>query len=151
MYMKRQTVKSARWQESLRSWINSPVRSCVRAGTPGLSDSCDPTGRSPPGSSARGILQARIVKWIAIFFSKGSSRPKDRSHISYISCVGRKVLYHCRHLGSQWGGNTGQPNLTDLLKCWLSWLGKWLSFPHSRIWVFSDTAFKTLMNIPLMV
>ena len=61
---------------------------------------CDPMDTSPPGSSVRGILQARILEWVAIPFSRGSSRPRDGTRVSYVSCVGRRVLYHCRHLGS---------------------------------------------------
>ena len=38
---------------------------------------CDPMGCSPPGSSVCGILQARILQWVAIPFSRGSSRPRD--------------------------------------------------------------------------
>ena len=37
----------------------------------------DPTGCSPPGSSVHGILQARILEWVAISFSRGSSQPRD--------------------------------------------------------------------------
>ena len=37
---------------------------------------CDPMDRNPPGSSVHGILQARILKWVAISFSRGSSRPR---------------------------------------------------------------------------
>ena len=39
---------------------------------------------SPPGSSDHGILQARILEWIAINFSRGSSRPRDWAQVSYI-------------------------------------------------------------------
>ena len=38
---------------------------------------CDPMHHSPPGSSVRGILQARILEWIAIPFSRRSSQPRD--------------------------------------------------------------------------
>ena len=38
---------------------------------------CDPMGCSLPGSSVRGIFQARILEWVAISFSRGSSRPGD--------------------------------------------------------------------------
>ena len=55
---------------------------------------------SLPDSSVCGIFQARILQWVGISFSGGSSRPKDRTHISYISCFGRRVLYHECHLGS---------------------------------------------------
>ena len=42
---------------------------------------------SPPGSSVRGIFQARILEWVAISSSRGSSRPKDQTHISCVSCL----------------------------------------------------------------
>ena len=42
----------------------------------------DPMDRSPPGSSVSGILQARILEWVAIPFSRGSSQPRGWIHIS---------------------------------------------------------------------
>ena len=47
---------------------------------------CDLMDCSPPGFSVHGILQARILEWVAMTFSKGSSWPRDWTHISYISC-----------------------------------------------------------------
>ena len=38
---------------------------------------CQPTDCSPPGSSVHGILQAGTLEWVAISFSRGSSRPRD--------------------------------------------------------------------------
>ena len=52
---------------------------------------CNPMTCSPPGSSVHGISQARILEWVAISFSRGSSPPRDRTHVSYI---GRQILYH---------------------------------------------------------
>ena len=46
---------------------------------------CDPVDCSPPGSSVRGILQARILEWVAISFSRGSSQPRDRTWVCYIA------------------------------------------------------------------
>ena len=46
---------------------------------------CDPMDCSSPGSSVHGILQARILEWIAIPLSWGSSWPRDQTWISYIS------------------------------------------------------------------
>ena len=40
------------------------------------------------------ILQARIWEPVAISFTRGSSQPRDRIHVSHISCIGRQVLYH---------------------------------------------------------
>ena len=44
-----------------------------------VSDSCDPMDCSPPGSSVHGIIQARILEWVAISSSRGSSQPKDQT------------------------------------------------------------------------
>ena len=55
---------------------------------------------SPPGSSAHGILQARILKWVVNSFSRGSSWPRDWTCISCISCIGKRIHYHTHHLGS---------------------------------------------------
>ena len=48
---------------------------------------CDPMDCSPPGSSVHGILQARILEWVAMSSSRGSSRPRDRTCISCGSCL----------------------------------------------------------------
>ena len=53
---------------------------------------CDPMDCSPPGSSVHGILQARILEWVAVSFSRGSSQLRDRTRISYfLHC--RRILY----------------------------------------------------------
>ena len=44
---------------------------------------CDPMDCSPPGSSIHGILQARVLEWVAISFSRGSSQPMDRTPVSH--------------------------------------------------------------------
>ena len=46
---------------------------------------CDPMDCSLPGSSIQGILQARILEWVAISFSRGSSQPRDQTQVS---CIG---------------------------------------------------------------
>ena len=45
---------------------------------------CDPMDCSPPGSSDHGILPARILEWVAMSFSRGSSQPRDRTQVSRI-------------------------------------------------------------------
>ena len=62
---------------------------CVRV----LTQSCPtlrPHSCSPPGSSVRGILQARILGWVAMPSSRRSSRPKDRTFIFSDSCIAGK-------------------------------------------------------------
>ena len=46
---------------------------------------CDPMDCSPPGSSVHGILQARILEWVAISFSRRSSQPRDQTQVSHIA------------------------------------------------------------------
>ena len=41
-----------------------------------------------------GILQARILEWVAMPSSRGSSQPRDWTHISYVSCIDSLILYH---------------------------------------------------------
>ena len=55
---------------------------------------CDPM--NPPGPSVHGILQARILEWVAIAISssRGCSRFRDRTHVSCVSYIGRQILYH---------------------------------------------------------
>ena len=63
-----------------------------------LSDSVTPwtvACQAPP--AFHGLFQARILEWVAIFFSRGSSQPRDRTQVSHI--VGR-CFYHLSHQGS---------------------------------------------------
>ena len=61
---------------------------------------CDPMERKLSGSSVHGILQARTLECVAMPSSRGSSWPRDQTHISYVSCTGKRLPYHHCHLGS---------------------------------------------------
>ena len=50
---------------------------------------CNPMECSLPDSSILGIFQARILEWVAIFYCRGSSWPRDGTCVSYVSCIGR--------------------------------------------------------------
>ena len=50
---------------------------------------CAPMDFKLPGSSDHGILQARVLKWVAISFSRRSSRPRDQTQVS---CIAGKFL-----------------------------------------------------------
>ena len=52
---------------------------------------CEPRDFIPPGSSVNGILQARILEWVAISTSRGFSWPRDWN---CVSCIGMWILYH---------------------------------------------------------
>ena len=64
-------------------WLCLVTQSC--------STLCNTMDCSPPGSSVHGVLQARLLEWVAISLSRGSSRPRDWTHVS---CSGRCILYH---------------------------------------------------------
>ena len=69
----------SRWH----SWWVSVTQSCP---TP-----CDPMDYSPsrlPCCTVHGIFQARILEWVAVTFSRGSSQPRDWTCISRVSCIG---------------------------------------------------------------
>ena len=60
----------------------------------GLSCFSNPMDCRLSSSSVHGLFQARIPEWVAIFSSKESSRPRDRTCVSDISCLGRQILDH---------------------------------------------------------
>ena len=83
---------------------------------------CCPKDHSPPGSPVHGILQARILEQVAMNSSRGSSQPRDWTHFSYVSFIGRWVLYHQHHLGSPRLKLTSSITLTKLVNlCALKW------------------------------
>ena len=60
---------------------------------------CDPIDCSPPGSSVQRISQVRILKRVAISFSRGSSQPRDWTHIS---SIGRSTFFFFYHWEAFW-------------------------------------------------
>ena len=53
---------------------------------------CYPMNWCPSGSSLHGVLQTRILEWVAMPSSRGSFWPRNQTYISYVSCTGRWVL-----------------------------------------------------------
>ena len=58
----------------------------------------DPVSCSLLGSSAHGIFQARILErlatGVATSYSRGSSQLRDQPHVTHVSCINRRILYH---------------------------------------------------------
>ena len=80
------------WQNSMYIHGKNSHRSLFRGNvcvyalvTQSCSTLCDPMDCRPPSFSVHGILQARILEWIAIPFFRGSSQPKDWTQISCIA------------------------------------------------------------------
>ena len=97
--------------ENTQDW--SPLEWTVSQSCPTL---CNPTDCSLLGSSVHGILQARILEWIAISSSRGSSWPRDRTHLSCASCISRQILYHWATWEAAWVAHK-----TVTQKMWLKW------------------------------
>ena len=76
---------------------------------------CDPVDCSPPGSSIHGILQASILEWDAISFSRGSSQLRDRTQVSHTAgrhfnlCATREAPFFSTSLLFQSPGETMTP------------------------------------------
>ena len=82
--------------------------------------------------SDHGTLQARILEWVAMSSSRGSSWPRDWTHVSSVSCIGCCVLYHQCHLGSR-------TKWLQLCECAM------LSYPQA----FEHAAASFCLNLPL--
>ena len=71
------------------SHLGSPIESHIAQSCPTL---CNPMDCRPTGFSIHGILQAGILKWVAMPSSRGSSCLRIRTPICYISCIGRRLF-----------------------------------------------------------
>ena len=58
---------------------------------------CSPIDWSSPGSSVHETFQGRILEWVAISSSRGSSRPRNRTLVSCVFCIDRQIPYHWHH------------------------------------------------------
>ena len=74
--------------------LDSPDSYVLAKSLQSCSTLCDPMDCSPPGSSVHGISQGRIPEWVAIFSSRGCSRPRDWTCISYGSYTVSEIFYH---------------------------------------------------------
>ena len=76
----------------IQTWYPSlpDTQTCVTCCAQSL-QSCltlwDPMDYSPPGSSVHGILLAKILEWVALPSSRGSSWPRDRTQVPWVSCI----------------------------------------------------------------
>ena len=71
-----------------------PYSLCICVLSPSVLSDCEATDCSPPDFSVYGIIQARILEWVAITYFRESLPPKDQTHISCATCIDRKILYH---------------------------------------------------------
>ena len=105
---------------------------------------------SLPGSSVHGIFQARVLEWVVISFSRGSSRPRDRTQVSRIVS---KTLYtqilRSGFFGS-WGGSIFN-FLEELPYCFSQWLQQFIFSPTAHRVLFSPHPYKHLLFIVFLM
>ena len=109
----------------------------------------DPMHCSLPSSSVHGISQVRILEGVATCFSKGSSQPRDRTHVS---CIGRWVRYHWanREAWNAYEGSSENARISQLSSSFWCLLGCWWSVCHmypSRVCRANGEAAKVKHNL----
>ena len=117
----------------------------------------NPMDCSPPGPSVHGISQARILKWVAISFSRGSSQPRAQTHVS---CIGRQILHHWvtreALIQNYWIKSncifSVLPYPLLFLSCY--WMKVWSSATENHIWWCFQISFQgclqyTMLHFPV--
>ena len=99
---------------------------------------CSPMEWGPPGSSVRGIFQARILEWVAISFSRGSSQPRNQTRIFCIADIHftvwatREAILSTNSTYFSWCNNTTE---TCIICIFLKYM--WSihhNKPYGRLW-----------------
>ena len=81
-------ASAGRFFSTSTTWEAPVAKACMCAKSPKSCPApCNPRDHSLPGSSVHGILQARVLEQVTTSSSKDSSRPRDRTHVSYGSCI----------------------------------------------------------------
>ena len=88
---------------------------------------CDAMDYSPPGSSVHGIFQTRILEWVAIPFSRGSSQPRDQT---WVSCIAGSFF-------TVWAMREASSISLSFLETFIIWLKSLLPGLHCGIWTLS--------------
>ena len=112
---------------------------------------CDSMDGSPLGPPVHGIFQARVLEWIAISFSRGSSRPKDGT---WVSCIVGRCFYCLSH---QWRWNKLNKSITKKCKFSLSLYIYTYIYTHTHIYthiyiyIHTHTFMCTYMHILIYI
>ena len=124
---------------------------------------CNPMDGSLPGFSVHGIFQARILEWVAIIFSRGSSRLRDWTHVS---CIGRRILYHwateevavIKGMLRVWGRGVIEDDMHDwigmersFLHLWRGYFNNFVKWLYNRIYILICVGHILFMTCPPMV
>ena len=99
------------------------------------------------GSSVHGILQARILEWVAISFSRGGT------HVSCGSCIGRQILYQWVTSGAPFSSKTTYIYwflVFFFFKCGISFQSSYLLSPIIYVFIFTDNSLSCMVDTTLL-
>ena len=85
---------------------------------------CNPWTVACQTPLSMGIIQARILEWVSLLSSRGSSQPRDQTYVSYVSCIGRWVQLSLKESICQCRRHGFDPWVVKI-----PWRGKWQSTP----------------------
>ena len=125
----------------LQSKTSGPtyISTCVCSVTQLCPTLCDPMDCSPSGSTVHGISQARILEWVAISFSRGSSRPSNQTRTSsFISCIAGRFL-------------TTEPPAVQLPSCVRLSATPWTAARQAFLFITNSQSLLKLMSIELVM
>ena len=74
---------------------------------------------SPPGSSVHEILQEKILEWIAMTSSRGSSQPRNWTHVSYVFCIAFELWCWRRLLKVPWTARRSNQSIPKEINPWI--------------------------------
>ena len=105
---------------------------------------CDPMDCNPPGSFVHGILQARILEWVAICSSRGPSWPRDQT---CIFCNSRQILHHLSHQGSPQSisAKSKLPSTSPTSISWCHWEHNRPSFSLSVSFAYTSNSIRRIL------
>ena len=120
-HLKKKNAETLLWQQRSYSqsygFPSSHVLMCESEVAQSCLTLCDPMDCSPPGFSVHGIFQARVLEWVAISFSRGSSWPQDRTKVSCIA--GRHfTLWATREAQYSWNIKKAECRRIDAFELW---------------------------------
>ena len=92
---------------------------------------CRPMDCRLPDSSVHGIFQARILEWVAMLSSRGSSRPRDWTHLSWVFCIA-SGFFTAESLGKPIEGRTHLSMWSYKLNVNTVWDGRWVKWRSHR-------------------
>ena len=105
--------------ESFKDFIKETLTCvCAYCVTQSCLTLCNPTACSPPGSSVRGILQARVLEWVAMPSSRGSSRPRYQTQVSCVPCIGGG-LFTTSNTGKPQSSHTCTKSPIQICSLWI--------------------------------